>query len=320
MDKDAMTFEEAMGALSDEPEIVSEGEEEATPDPVEDEATEDVEATGEPDEEEAPSEEDGLLLEVPDEDDLPGLNLIRRDGKIFAQWETQAGETFEMSLAELRAGNMRNKDYSRNKEDLVAKQRQFEAEQSQARERVERAEAVLTEFAINDPYAGIDWVTLAQRDPQRFSLLQAQKMEHDAKRGAAQEKLEEMRQQQQMERTRATEAALLEQFPNWRDPQVAQKAATELRDAAQIYGLSPEKLGEYLLVEPSLARMLLDARQFHTLSKDPASVTKRVVEVGKTLSPGPKTTAKQARTRQQQEARKRFHKTGSIEDAMRLDF
>lgn len=264
---------------------------------------------------EAEADDPPEVEEENQEEDEPG------EDPVFS-WETKAGDKLEVTLTELQEGFMRNRDYTRKTMDHAEERRAFEAQQSewqaQQKEREERLESALTEWAINDPYANIDWVRLSRQNPQQYIQAKAAADAHNAKMAAAREQLEQMKARNQQERVTAARERVLKDFPEWADPQAAHKAQADVAAALPDYSISEQAFADLAVQEPGLVRMLMDARQFRQMAEKPAQIEKRVSTPDKTLRPGTKTTAKQRSSQAYQDKRQRFHKTGSIEDAVSL--
>lgn len=307
MDREELSLDDAVAAMTEIEEDV------AADTDVDDEAQLAEDDTGVDDEADASDEDDSG--ESPEEDEAEA------EDEVYT-WETKAGEKIEATLAEMQFGFMRERDYRRKTMDHADAVRAFEEQQrsrtAELEARQEKLEADITHWAVNDPFAKVDWMRLSRENPARYVQMRAQADAHQEKMAAAKTALAEMKERAQQEAFQAAQTRVLQDFPELSSPDAVQKMQGELASALSDYKISEDTFAELVLKEPGLVRMALEAGQVRKAAKNPAQIEKRVTRSDKTLSPGAKTTANQRSSQAYQEKRKRFHKTGSVEDAVGL--
>ena len=160
----------------------------------------------------------------------------------------------EITVEELRRGNLRQKDYTRKTQELAETRRQYEAQYSELeRERAQYAQLLpalqqrLEQPAEREP----DWDTLYDTDPTMAAKAERQWRKQQSERQA---QLEAVQQEQarmaqiQHQRMHQMQAQYVDQqrevlpdlIPEWRDSKVAAKEATELRDFLLEEGFTEE--------------------------------------------------------------------------------
>lgn len=259
-------------------------------------------------------QEEEVEEEVVEEDQEP-LYVVKIDG-----------EEIEVPLSELQQGYSRNADYTRKTQALSAQRKELESLQQDYVQRVNAlntfAYQLQQEPSIPEPE--IDWERLQHADPVEW--LKQRQLAQDranirAQRAAQLEAVKQEQQyiqQQQFNETLQKERELLnEVIPSWRDPEVAKKEKSEIRDFAKAhYGLTDADLQS--AYDHRLVRILYDAysankslsqgKQALKESQEPTVKTARV----RGRSPqGP-------RTRRQTNFNKamgRLEKSGSTADA-----
>lgn len=311
MTTDNLSMDEAAEKLGD---ISGIWDDDAEEEEQEAEAADDADKAASDDADDA--DDDEASSEDADEDDEEEDDDEGEDEDPVISWETKSGEKVEVSLSELKNGFMRTRDYTQKTQEAAEIKRKSEAAEAEFRTRAEKLEATLTEWVVNQPQEP-DWVKLAQENPQAYVQQRAQWDQYHSRAEQAREELGRLQQDAQAERVRQAEAALLQDFPQWADPEVAKKDGAELLSAANEFGFSKEEFSKYIVEEPRIAKVLIAAGKFNAMKNKPANIEKRVSKPGKTLRPGPKTTAKQSVSRKAKEANQRFRQEPSMENAMK---
>jgi hypothetical protein len=209
------------------------------PEALEVEAEEVIEAEAEMPEEEATNEEvdtDGELEATEEAEELEDQSF-----DILAQTVEVEGE--EITVEELKRGNLRQRDYTRKTQELAEARREMEAQNAEVvRERQQYAQLLpalaerLEQQVVEEP----DWDTLYDADPNMARKAERQfrkqKEEREAQLQAIRAERERIQvlEAENQERMKAEFTArqreiLPEIIPEWRDTKVAQKEATDLR-------------------------------------------------------------------------------------------
>ena len=236
------------------------------------------------------------------------------------------GEEVEVPLSELQQGYSRNADYTKKTQALAEQRKEFDALHQDYAQRVN----ALNQFAYqlqqepSIPEPDIDWERLQHADPVEW-LKQRQLAQDRANvRAQRSQQLEAVKQeqqalqQQQFNETLQKERELLnEVIPAWKEPEVAKKEKSEIRDfAKKHYGLSDADLQN--AYDHRLVRILYDSFQYHksmndgkTKMKEASEPTVKTARVKGRSARGPVS----KRQTNFNKAMGRLEKSGSTEDA-----
>ena len=233
----------------------------------------------------------------------------------------------EMTVEELRRGNLRQKDYTRKTQELAETRKEFDAQfQELERERAQYAQALpLLQERLEQPMEQEpDWDKLYETDPNMAARAErkwrVQQDERKAQLEAVRQERERMAQieqqrmaQYQAQYTEQQRAMLPDLIPEWRDTKVAKQEAGELRSFLLSEGFSQDDvngLANASLVKLARKAMLYDkgqtrATQAKTAKAKPKAKTMRSGSRGS--QPAPKSAQTQALQRAKQ--------TGRVADA-----
>lgn len=200
------------------------------------------------------------------------------DDKVVS-WETASGDKFEVPVAELKNGYMREQDYRHKTQNLAAEreqatkaiQEQFETVQTHAQDfgtfYAIEAQIAALEQAIptmdkhSDPIAYFDAVTQVQQLKEHRSGLATRIQSFQQQRAAEHQQRIAEGQQKMVQELSTT-------LPNF-GPELVNK----LNTTGQEYGFKPEELT--VITDPRFVRILHDAMQFKALqAKKPEVVNK----------------------------------------------
>ena len=232
----------------------------------------------------------------------------------------------EITVEELRRGNLRQKDYTRKTQELAETRRQYEAQYSELeRERAQYAQLLpalqqrLEQPAEREP----DWDTLYDTDPTMAAKAERQWRKQQSERQAQLEAVQQEQarmaqiQQQRMQQMQAQyvdqqREVLPDLIPEWRDSKVAAKEATELRDFLLEEGFTEEDVSG--LANASLVKL---ARQAMLYSRGQTRATQAKAKPKpktKTMKSGSRGSQPKPRAPQEQ-ALQRARQTGRVDDA-----
>lgn len=264
-------------------------------------------------------EEETLEEEEPEE----GEEADEPEEPLFTIWDDDGPR--QVTEEEAKSATMRMRDYTQKTMEASERRKEAEAALEARNADRETLKGQLAQWAVNQP-AEPDWQQLAQTlAPQDFNLERVRWEQRERQQQAAQEQYQALVAEQEAEvaaeRDRQQQDAveqLKELYPEWRDPKVAAKEVGEVIAFGKTRGFSEEELQG--MTDPRMVRTLREAMLHQRMTENTASLEKRVAEPGKALRPGGKTTGSQKASRKQEAARKAFHKSGSIEDALKLNF
>ena len=230
-----------------------------------------------------------------------------------------AGQEFDVTLDELRAGYSRDADYRRKTEDLSYEKKQFQAEAEKQRQDYsqklnELNQAIsLASQQLNSELENVDLEKLYEEDP-----VEAAKIEHKIKR--KQEKLAESMQKVKAEQQKQFQDILSEQqkllvskIPEFSDSDKANKLKSDMRSYLQSYGFKDQEIGQ--IYDHRIVMLVNDAIKYRNMQKAKPNLASKIAKPGKVLSSGVKKTKADENFAKRREKLNRLKKTGSIHDA-----
>ena len=233
----------------------------------------------------------------------------------------------EMTVEELRRGNLRQRDYTRKTQELAEHRRVVDEKE----QRVDQMEAHYAELlpALQERLEmpmeqEPDWDKLYDTDPRMAAKAERQYRKQQEERAAHLQAVKEERQRlAQAEQQRAIEyqdryteqqrELLPEVIPEWRDTSVAKKEATALRDFLISEGFTQDDvngLRNATLVKLARKAMLFDQGQ----TRATKAKTAKAKPKAKTMKAGSRG-SQPAKTNAQQQAFQRSKQTGRMADA-----
>ena len=213
---------------------------------------------------------------VEGEGDQPATESL--DDTVVA-WETANGEKFEVPVAEMKLGYMRDQDY-RHKTQAFAQEREQTVQHIQQQYQVAQAFAqdLGHLHAVNAQIAALEQALPSidrQGDPIGYmdvtTHLQQLRESRTGIAGRVQEAQQSQQQQHQQQFQQAQQAMFAELQTTV--PGFNQDLLTKLSTTAQGYGFTAQELGR--ITDPRFVRLVHDAMQHKTLKdKAPAAVNK----------------------------------------------
>ncbi len=231
------------------------------------------------------------------------------------------GEEIEVPEDELVKGYSRTQDYTRKTQQVAEQRKSLEALEAETRTERERLAVQLTQ--LTDALQSMtpaepDWDTLRIEDPEgfpaAFATWQLNQERLAAVRRAQAEavnKVVEDRQKALVAVAQAEKGKLIEALPEWKNPEVAKKESSDLREYALAQGYKSDDLDQ-----------IFDHRVFLMLRKamlyDRAQAAKpkleSKIETVRTATPGA-ADRNRSRTTDTTRAKQKLAKTGRVEDA-----
>lgn len=308
-DGSALSVADAVSLLA----AKEEAEEAVEPEMSEDteaEAAEDAELTEEEDAEADDSEEDEADAESEDdEDEESEPDVIDIDGEKMTLSEVRELKAMKDSLEATRRNF--EADYTRSKQRLAQSERELKAEVENRVAELNQAAEVMMMFMPKEPDEN-----LFQDDPFGY---QEQKMQWEkAQRAVAtarQQQMSLIEQQRQAQIEDAVSYFTSGEFdPAWKDGDSFKKALDNLTEYGLSEGFTQEELQG--VTDKRILKTLEKARRYDALQKQKPKAVETVREKPKVMKPSSGNKAKTTKTRAADEARNKFMKTGSIDDAV----
>ena len=230
-----------------------------------------------------------------------------------------AGQEFDVTLDELRAGYSRDADYRRKTEELSSERKNFQAEAEKQRQdysqKLNELNQVmaLAQQQLNSEFADVDLEKLYEVDPT-----EAARIEHKMKK--KQEKLIESMQKVKSEQSKQFENIVSEQqkllvskLPEFSDPNKASEIKSNMRSYLQSYGFKDQEIGQ--IFDHRIVMLVNDAMKYRNFQKAKPNLASKMQKPGKMLSSGVKKTKSDENFAKKREKLNRLKKTGSIHDA-----
>ena len=299
----------------------------AATDALEAETTEEVVEEAEASEEMEATEEDNSVVEGSEEElevEEDAESSEDESFNILGAVVEVDGE--EITVEELKAANLRQRDYTRKTQELAEQRKTLEAQYSEIeRERAQYAQMLpALQQRLEQKEQEPDWDTLYDTDPtmaakaerqwrkqqdEREAQMQAVQAEQQRLQALQQQKVQQMQEQyvsQQRE-------ILPEVIPEWRDNKVAAQEATQIRDFLLGEGFTEQDIGgltNATLVKLARKAMLYDRGE----TRVTAAKAKPKKARAKTLRSGTK--ASQPRPKSDaQKAIQNAKQSGRVQDA-----
>lgn len=244
------------------------------------------------------------------------------------------GNKASTTLGEWKDAFQSSKIYAKQQAELRAERERFAQEQSAATQKIQRELETAAKFvqqaekALLGDIERIDWNSLRVDDPAEFAakrqeMLERQAMLETAKKeiaesaGTAQRELQQ-KQAEDFEKLRAKEqAALLEAFPTWKDPKVAEAEWAKAAEALTQVGFTEAEIGQ--VMDHRAYRLAMLAAKGLEASKKTDVAKKRVLKIGKkVLKPGASQSKADAKDDAYRTQRAKLRKSGNPRDAVEL--
>ena len=308
--------------------IAPEEDNAAATDALEAETTEEVVEEAEPSEEmEATEETDNSVVEGSEEElevEEDAESSEDESFDILGAIVEVDGE--EITVEELKAANLRQRDYTRKTQELAEQRKALEAQYSEIeRERAQYAQMLpALQQRLEQKEQEPDWDTLYDTDPTMAAKAERQWRKQQEERQAQiaavqaeQQRVQALQQQkmQQMQEQYVTQQRemLPEVIPEWRDSKVAAQEATQIRDFLLGEGFTEQDISgltNATLVKLARKAMLYDRGE----TRVTAAKAKPKKARAKTLKSGTK--ASQPRPKSEaQKAIQNAKKSGRVQDA-----
>jgi len=225
----------------------------------------------------------------------------------------------KVALSELKSGYMRDRDYRHKTQELGTKRRDLEALTSRVTESVNAIADLLISQAPKAPDP-----SLAMTDPTRYvqetaihNAAMAQINAVVEKATAPKEVANKLTDEQRSEYLQSENAKLAEAFPQTAKPETRKKFFDDAMSAASELGYTAEEIQK--ASDHRLFKLAHYARIGLAAEKAKAKATQKVANVP-AMTPNKRQAPNGSKARANQDAMKRLAKTGSIHDAMGIDF
>ena len=248
-------------------------------------------------------------------DEAPEPALIEDDSAVVT---LKSGE--KVSIAELRDGFLRTSDYTRKTTELANSRKQVET----VAQNLDRTANAFAQMLVNQLPPKPDQ-SLMFTDPQAHyrqtvmyneALAQVQSIVEAST--AAKDAAKAVTEQERAELLSAENAKLAEAFPTTSDPSGREKFFSNATEAARKLGYSDKELAD--ITDHRAFGLAYYAKIGMEAEAAKKSVARKVVNAPPVQAPRRQAAGGDAQGRAYAETRTRFLKSGSIHDAVKLDF
>lgn len=179
--------------------------------------------------------------------------------------------------AEIKAGTMRNADYTQKTQAVAEERKAVQAEREQVRQQAEQHQQFVKELskvhALDDQLAEfkkVDWQALSREDPAlaqqlRFQYDDLQQKRNEAEQAVTHKQRENALAEQQStaKQVQEAEAYVRREIPGW-----TPELATKINQFAEAQGVKMDQsLAKALIANPALIKIMHDAEMFQRLKK-----------------------------------------------------
>jgi len=234
----------------------------------------------------------------------------------------------ELTLDELKKGNLMNADYTQKTQALAEERQVFETQrQVVTHERTALAESLMMAMNVVEPQlvkgAQTDWTALSTEDPYAYAEQWAEFQQAQVRWGQLQNTGKQLTQAQGIETAakmkvyQAKEAKALHlAIPDLADPTKAKAIQGKLREYSLASGLSEKEVKS--ITDHRLVVMINKARLYdEMMSEGKKLATKKLKKAPtKVLKKGQPDTASDRKTQALKDKRARLKRTGSVEDGV----
>ncbi|BAQ89198.1 Non-structural protein NSP1 like [uncultured Mediterranean phage uvMED] len=233
-----------------------------------------------------------------------------------------AGQEFDVTLDELRAGYSRDADYRRKTEELANDRKSLQSETEQQRQdysqRLSELNQLvsLTQEQLNSEFKNLDLEKLYEEDPTEAARLEHKMRKKQEKLAESIQKVKAEQQKQFQQVVSDQQKILVNKLPEFADTNKATKLKTDMRSYLQSYGFKDQEIGN--IYDHRIVMLVNDAMKYRSMQKLKPNLASKMAKPGKVLSSGVKKTKADANFAQKREKLGRLKKSGSIKDAQSI--
>lgn len=233
-----------------------------------------------------------------------------------------AGQEFDVTLDELRAGYSRDADYRRKTEELSYEKKQFQSEAEKQRQDYSQRLNELNQLVslaqqqLNSELEGIDLEKLYEEDPTEAARLEHRVKRKQEKLAGAIQKVRAEQQKQFQNIVSEQQKILVDKIPEFADSDKAGKIKENMRSYLQSYGFKDQEIGQ--IYDHRIVMLVNDAMKYRNFQKAKPNLASKMQKPGKVLSSGVKKTKADENFAKRREKFGRLKKTGSVKDAQSI--
>lgn len=230
-----------------------------------------------------------------------------------------AGQEFDVTLDELRAGYSRDSDYRRKTEELSYEKKQFQSDAEKQRQDFSKKLSEIDKLMsvarqqLNAELNSVDLEKLYEEDPT-----EAARIEHRIRRkqntfNEAIKKTQTLQQQEIEKFVRDQQRQLVSKVPEFADPEKATSLKGNMRNYLSGYGFNDQEIGQ--IYDHRIVMLVNDAMKYRSLEKAKPNIAKKIAKPSKVFTSGVKKDKATVNSQKFKDKLSRLKKTGSIKDA-----
>ena len=233
-----------------------------------------------------------------------------------------AGQEFDVTLDELRAGYSRDADYRRKTEELSNEKKSFQSEAEKQRQdysqRLNELNQLvaLTQQQLNSEFADVDLERLYEEDPTEAARLEHKMKRKQEQLAGAVQKVKAEQQKQFQNIVSEQQKILVNKIPEFADSDKSSEIKSNMRSYLQSYGFKDQEIGQ--IYDHRIVMLVNDAMKYRNFQKAKPNLASKMQKPGKVLSSGVKKTKSDENFAKRREKLGRLKKTGSIHDAQSI--
>ena len=233
-----------------------------------------------------------------------------------------AGQEFDVTLDELRAGYSRDADYRRKTEELSTERKNFQAESEKQRQDYSQKLSevnqlmALAQQQLNSEFNNIDLEKLYEEDPTEAARIEHKMRKRQEQLTESYEKVKSEQQKQFQQIVADQQRLLVSKIPEFADTDKASSLKNNMRSYLQSYGFKDQEIGQ--IYDHRIVMLVNDAMKYRNMQKVKPNLASKIAKPGKVLSSGVKKSQTETNFQTRREKFGRLKKSGSIKDAQSI--
>ena len=233
-----------------------------------------------------------------------------------------AGQEFDVTLDELRAGYSRDADYRRKTEELSTERKNFQAESEKQRQDYSQKLSevnqlmALAQQQLNSEFNNIDLEKLYEEDPTEAARVEHKMRKRQEQLAEAFQKAKSEQQKQFQQIVEDQQKLLVSKIPEFSDSEKASSLKNNMRSYLQSYGFKDQEIGQ--IYDHRIVMLVNDAMKYRNMQKVKPNLASKIAKPGKVLSSGVKKSQTETNFQKRREKFGRLKKSGSIKDAQSI--
>jgi len=233
-----------------------------------------------------------------------------------------AGQEFDVTLDELRAGYSRDADYRRKTEELSKEKKQFMSESEKQRqdysEKLNDLNNLLSVASeeINSEFKGIDLERMYEEDPTEALRIEHKLKKKQEKLAEAYKKIQDAQLKQRNEILKEQQKVLLEKIPELSDSEKSRVFKEDMIKYLNSYGFKNEEIGQ--IYDHRVFMLVNDVMKYRKIQGTRPNLASKIAKPGKILTSGIKKDKSEINQQKRKEKFGRLKKSGSIKDAQSI--